>query len=59
MSGIGHVRNLADVELLQYRKDLIGPGGGLFLGRVGAGVHLHFQSGARDWFGQDCRRRAA
>jgi hypothetical protein len=49
MAGIRHVRHLADVEALQYRKYLIGPGrrigGGMFLSSVGASVHLHFQSG--------------
>src|SRR5206468_448427 len=46
MPGVRHVRNLADIEALQNRKNILRPGrvGRGFGGRFSAAVHFHFQS---------------
>src|SRR6516165_3261039 len=64
MAGIRHIGDLANVETLQYRKDVLGPGSGVS-GCVGAGVHVSVQSaGGRERqsapvMQRDCRRSGA
>ena len=58
MPGIRHVRHLADVEALQYRKDLLRPGGRRCSGCASARACICISSrGAETVFGRDCRRQ--